>query len=271
MINDFEFYCEKELFKLKKLLSPDFFNSLRYSFFSGGKRIRPFLLLAMGEDLGCRGRVLHPAAFAIELAHTYSLIHDDLPVMDNDVYRRGKLSHHGKYGQASAVLAGSGLLTFAFQVLAENYRGEVLKSLILMLSKSLGGSGMIGGQVLDCLTDERSEEIFNKIHLLKTGMLFGFCVASPGLILSLEKLKINNLKRLGHEIGLLFQLQDDLFDENKKNKRKEENILSVLSKTDLLSLIQNKRESIQGLLVELNVKKGSNFYDLVEVLFKRKH
>ncbi len=271
MSNDFKFYCEKELFRLKKNSNSDFFNSLKYSFFSGGKRIRPRLLLAMGEELGCRAKVLYSVAFAVELVHTYSLIHDDLPAMDNDMYRRGRLTHHAKYGEASAVLAGNGLLTFAFQILAENYRGEVLKDLILMLSKSLGALGMIGGQVLDCLTHERDEKIFNKIHLLKTGMLFGFSTASPGVILGLEKSKIDNLKRLGHIIGLLFQLQDDFFDEDKKSKRREENILSILLKTELLNLIQNKKESIQYLLRELHIKMGSTFYELIQMLFKRKY
>lgn len=268
MIKDFELYCKEELSKFRGSSSKDFFNSLNYSFFSGGKRIRPRFVLALGKELGLKSKVLYPAAFAIELVHTYSLIHDDLPAMDDDQYRRGKLTHHAKYGEASAVLAGDGLLTFAFQILAENYKGEVLRALILMLSRSSGGLGMIGGQVLDCMTTERDKKIFDKIHLLKTGMLFGFSVAAPAVIVGLANSGL--FEKLGHEIGLLFQLQDDLLDEDKKDERVEENILSVLSKDDLLRIIEEKKNEVQKMLLEFKISKESQFYDLIKIVFDRK-
>ncbi|MGH1469273.1 MAG: polyprenyl synthetase family protein [Bdellovibrionales bacterium] len=271
MIEEFESYCKDELSRFKKSSSKDFFESLKYSFFSGGKRARPQLLLSMGKEFGLKQKTLYPAAFAIELVHTYSLIHDDLPAMDDDTYRRGKLTHHAKYGEASAVLAGDGLLTFAFQILAERYTGDTLKRLVLMLSKSSGAFGMIGGQVLDCLTDNRDEEIFRKIHLLKTGMLFGFCIAAPGIIAEESPSRVDSLEELGHEIGLLFQLQDDLFDEDKKDERLEENILAVLSRDGLLSLIEEKKYKVLSLLSEFGVSTNSSFYGIIKFLFERKY
>ncbi len=270
MIEDFESYAEEQLLRFKNSSSKDFFKSLKYSFFSGGKRVRPHLLLSLGREMGLSARSLYPAAFAIELVHTYSLIHDDLPAMDNDTYRRGRLSHHAKYGEASAILAGDGLLTTAFQVLGENYDGAVLKNLVVLLSVCSGNDGMIGGQVLDCLTTKRDEKVFNRIHLLKTGMLFSFSLAAPGIILEEEGARIEALKELGLETGLLFQLQDDLFDEDKKDERDEENILSVVSKKELLGLIKVKTEKVQKILKDLKVDKKSNFYKLVNALFERK-
>ncbi len=267
MIEAFEDYCRSELSRFYKTSAKEFEKSLTYSFFSGGKRIRPKLIMSLGADLGLPKRSLYPAAFAIELVHTYSLIHDDLPAMDDDDIRRGKPTHHKKFGEASAVLAGDGLLTFAFQILAENYRDQVLKTLVLSLSKSSGSFGMIGGQVLDCMTDVRSKEIFNRIHLLKTGMLFGFCLLAPPVILG--KKKYDSYERLGHEIGLLFQLQDDLFDEDKKEERFEENILSVVSKKELTEMIDEKKESIEKITASFD-HKTKNLESLIQIVFDRK-
>lgn len=236
--------------------------------------MRPHLLLSLGKEVGTENdlsaKAFYPAAFSIELVHTYSLIHDDLPAMDDDTYRRGRLSHHAKYGEASAVLAGDGLLTLAFQILAENYESKVLKKLVLLLSVCSGNAGMIGGQVLDCLTTKRDEEIFRQIHILKTGKLFSFAFAAAGIISGLPDLKIKDLESLGLETGLLFQLQDDLLDEDKKGERSEENILSVVSKKELLKLIKVKKKEVQKLLEQLKINKKSQFYKLVQTLFDRK-
>lgn len=271
MNEDFEAYAKEQISCFRNSSSEEFFNSLKYSLFSGGKRVRPRLLLSLGKEMGLKSKDLNPAALAIELVHTYSLVHDDLPAMDNDAYRRGKLTHHAKYGEASAILAGDGLLTFAFQILAENYSGEVLKKLVLLLASSSGSAGMIGGQVLDCMTTKRDEEIFNKIHLLKTGKLFGFSLAAPGIISGVSLSDSKDLERMGLEIGLLFQLQDDLLDEDKKDERDEENILSVVSKEKLLKLIMEKKEVVQDLLVKFKVNKKADFYSLIKFLFDRKY
>ena len=248
----------------QKELPRSFYKSLEYSFFSGGKRVRPRCLDLIGREWKLPSNKLYPAALSIELIHTYSLVHDDLPVMDDDTYRRGKVTHHVKYGEASAVLAGDTFLTLAFQVLAENYQGEVLKNLVRELSQCSGVHGMAGGQVLDCLTQERSKKIFEKIHYLKTAKLFECSFVAPGLIAELGRKDISTLRSLGCNLGLLFQLQDDLFDENKKSKRLEENILSIVSKEELLNMIKEKEEGIRENL--FNLQGFSDNKDLIQFI-----
>lgn len=271
MISDFEAYCEETFKGLKADVEPLFFKSLVYSFFSGGKRFRPRFIFALGQDFKINIKKLFPAALALELIHTYSLVHDDLPAMDNDVYRRGKLTHHSKYGEASAVLAGDALQTLAFQVLAESYSDNVLKELVLSLSKCSGLHGMVGGQVLDCLTEKRDVEIFQKIHLLKTAKLFEFCARSVGTVGEMNKDKIEELSALGLQAGLLFQLQDDLLDEDKTNERPEENILHSIDKKTLLETIEEKKADVLSRLKKLDLEKKSSFLKLIEQLFNRLH
>jgi len=269
MVNEFEVFCEQEIAALSKAGSDKFHESLRYSFFSGGKRFRPNLILSLAKDFGVDLKTVMPSALAVELIHTYSLIHDDLPAMDDDEYRRGKLSHHAKFGEASAVLAGDALLTFAFEVLAEHYEGAVLKNLILKLARCSGANGMVGGQVLDCLTTDRDLKIFEKIHLLKTAKLFEFCCYSVACVTGLTKKTQDNLSEVGAELGVLFQLQDDLLDECKKDEREEENILSVLSRDSLVSAIEDRKKRLVDLMENLELPSGSHFRSVVSKLFDR--
>ena len=253
-----------------KELSSSYHKSLEYSFFSGGKRVRPYCLELVGGALGLSFKKLYPAALSVELIHTYSLVHDDLPAMDDDTYRRGKITHHVKYGEASAILAGDFFLTLAFQVLAENYRGETLKKLVTELSQCSGLHGMIGGQVLDCLTKERSKEIFYKIHYLKTAKLFEYSCVAPGIVAELGGDELSHLRTLGKNLGFLFQLQDDLFDEDKKNERLEENILSIVSKNELLGMINEKKRNIKESLLSLkDLSDNAKFINFLEDVFKR--
>lgn len=268
-LTDFEARAEnyfKKLSSENEELS-DFIDSLTYSFFSGGKRVRPHLLYTISDDLKINPDNVFCAAFAIELVHTYSLIHDDLPAMDDDKYRRGKLTHHAKFGEASAILAGDALLTLAFEVLAEGYDGVKLKSILKTLSSSAGLLGMVGGQALDCLTLKRSTMIFNQIHYLKTAKLFEFCFLAPGYLAGLKVEKLHALKALGRDLGLLFQLQDDLFDLDKADDRKEENIISVVSKTQLENLIADKKTGIKNNLLHFGTLPKTQ--DLIEKVFKR--
>ena len=268
-------YRSKEYFSnlsASKKLPNSYYKSLEYSFFSGGKRIRPLCLELVGSIWGLKSKNLFPAALAVELIHTYSLIHDDLPSMDNDTYRRGKVTHHIKYGEASAVLAGDSFLTLAFQVLAENYSGERLKKLIVELSGCSGLHGMVGGQVLDCLTKKRSKDIFDSIHYLKTAKLFEYSFVAPGILADLNKSELVHLRSLGKNLGLMFQLQDDLFDENKKDERLEENILSIVSKHELIEMIQDKEKKIKENLVNLSgFNDNKKLMDFLDKVFKRTH
>lgn len=269
MVDQFETFCRKEFLKQKESSDPLFFESLEYSFFSGGKRFRPRLMMSLCKDLGVDIEKIFPAAMAVELVHTYSLIHDDLPAMDDDQYRRGKLSHHAKYGEASAVLAGDALLTQAFEVLGTHYADQVLKDLVVKLSKSAGSLGMVGGQVLDCLTKNRSEQVFEKIHILKTAKLFEYSIYAVASLKSLERSQKIKFADLGAGIGLLFQLQDDLLDEDKKNEREEENILSVVSRERLIAKINFQKNILSDLMVDLEIPEEGIFKSVVQKLFDR--
>jgi len=269
MVKRFESFCKKEFLKQKENMDPDFFESLEYSFFSEGKRFRPRLMMSLAEDIDLDLEKVFPAAMAVELVHTYSLVHDDLPAMDNDKYRRGKLSHHAKYGEASAVLAGDALLTLAFEVLAVHYSDLALKDLVLKLSKCAGVGGMVGGQVLDCLTTTRNEEIFKKIHILKTAKLFEFCSYSVACINDMGSSEQIKFADLGKGLGLLFQLQDDLLDEDKKDEREEENILSVVSREQLIAKIDSQKKNLLDLMADLKIPPDGAFMKVVEKLFER--
>jgi len=207
-------------------LSPDdkeiarLLDSMRYSAESGGKRIRPFITLLVCDILGGDLKKALPYAVAVELVHTYSLIHDDLPAMDNDDYRRGKLTNHKVYGDARAILAGDALLTFAFEVIAKNSNmtdGDNIKA-IRYLAESAGAYGMIGGQEIDLSTEqEKSYKTLVKMHSLKTGALIN-CAAKLGVLAAgkgSDPELLQAFETYGNAIGLTFQIVDDILDYTK--------------------------------------------------------
>lgn len=273
MLEFFEQYSKNEFQRIhsesQEVLKTNFINEMKYSYFGGGKRVRPQFIFTLGADLGVEARKLFPAAFALELIHTYSLVHDDLPCMDDDDFRRGKLSHHKKFGEAHAVLSGDGLLTLSFQVLAENYSAVVAQNLVLEFSRGSGVLGMVGGQVLDCLTHERSVETFHNIHHLKTSQLFALAAKIPGIVSDLGNDQIHVLGKIGLQIGSLFQLQDDLLDGDKLQERESENILSVVQLSELKDMIHQRYVEIKKMLDQLNLDEKSEFRKLVEKLYSR--
>ena len=186
--------------------------AMRYSVFPGGKRIRPVFTIAGFEACGGRGKAAVPVACGIELIHSYTLIHDDMPCMDNDDFRRGKKTCHKKFGEDIALLAGDGLLTLAFQVIAESGNIDVIKE----ISRAIGTRGTIGGQVADII--KKKPETSNQqpdmeyINLKKTAVLFEVAMKSGGIIKGASKREINALGNFGRDIGLVFQLMDDLKD-----------------------------------------------------------
>ncbi len=188
--------------------------AMRYSVFPGGKRIRPIFAIAGFEACGGKGNSIIPVACGIELAHSYTLVHDDMPCMDDDSFRRGKKTCHKKYGEDIALLAGDGLLTLAFQVIAESGSIKAIKE----ISKAIGTRGTIGGQVADILKkrakgrEQRAE--IEYINLKKTAVLFEVAVKSGGIIKGASKLEINALGNFGRHIGLTFQLLDDIKDKD---------------------------------------------------------
>lgn len=191
-------------------------SSMIYSINAGGKRIRPLLVLATLEDLEVESKDALLVACAVEFIHTYSLIHDDLPSMDDDDFRRGKLTNHKVYGEAIAVLAGDALQTLAFDVLTKltETPAQQIIELIRLLSNASGAQGMVGGQVLDIEGEESSLTLaqLEKVHLNKTGALLSFCIEAGAVLASLHKKQTEQVKAYAKNIGLAFQIQDDILD-----------------------------------------------------------
>jgi len=190
-------------------------DAMRHSLLAGGKRIRPVLALATCESLGERAEDLLPAAAAIELVHTYSLIHDDLPAMDDDDLRRGRPTCHKLFGEDTAILAGDALFAEAVQLVAEHQPGsaETRVGILREISRATGVAGMVGGQYLD-LKDagQESPDALRRVHALKTGRLMS-CAVHCALVLARPEPAIDlALRRFARELGLLFQIVDDILD-----------------------------------------------------------
>ena len=193
--------------------------ALHYSVFSGGKRLRPILVLAAAEAVDGDLEGLLPAACAIECIHTYSLIHDDLPAMDNDDFRRGKPTCHKVFGEGIAILAGDALLTYAFQLLssvAMKLAGTELRVLqvIQEVSNACGTTGLIGGQVLDPQSENQivDEDTLRFIHRKKTGALFAASVRTGALLAGANQEQLEDLTKYADYLGLAFQITDDILD-----------------------------------------------------------
>ena len=192
--------------------------AMRYSLLAGGKRIRPTLVLASGEALGAETDQLMPAACAIEMIHTYSLIHDDLPAMDNDDLRRGRPTCHKAFGEAVAILAGDALLTLSFRVLAATSPSldpERQVRVIHEFAAAAGSTyGMIGGQVADIENEGKpvDQHTLEYIHRAKTGALIAASAAAGGIIAGASFDEIERLRAYGQRIGLAFQIADDILD-----------------------------------------------------------
>ena len=198
---------------------PTLSEAMRYSVFAGGKRVRPILLLAAAGAVGGDGESVLPAACAMEFVHTYSLIHDDLPAMDDDDYRRGKPTSHKVFGEAVAILAGDALLTHAFEVMTcpdmrARFAGPVLLEATHRLARAAGFAGMVGGQAVDMSSEGRavSVDVLEYIHRHKTAALIGAAVAIGGLLGGGSTAQLAALKRYGQAIGLAFQIADDVLD-----------------------------------------------------------
>ncbi|MBI9012011.1 MAG: polyprenyl synthetase family protein [Clostridiales bacterium] len=192
-------------------------DSMLYSLLNGGKRIRPVLLIEIGELFGAKKEDLIDFACAIEMIHTYSLIHDDLPAMDDDDLRRGKKTNHIVYGEAMAILAGDGLLNFAYELMTEvSLKKNSYNYLKAMkeISKAAGHQGMVGGQVADCLSEGKvgTKETLEYIQLNKTSALLTCALTAGGCIAGVSEMTLNDLRKLGTAVGLAFQIKDDILD-----------------------------------------------------------
>ncbi|HYN86547.1 MAG TPA: farnesyl diphosphate synthase [Pyrinomonadaceae bacterium] len=190
----------------------------RWSLFAGGKRLRPALVLAVGETLGAPFESLIDTACAYEMVHTYSLVHDDLPALDDDDLRRGRPTCHVRFGEAVAILVGDALQALAFQTIAEHdaLDAEVRARLVAELARAAGApAGMVAGQALDLAAETRQDvaaEELDLIHRLKTGALIASAARAGALIAGADAGELAALTRYAHDLGLLFQITDDLLD-----------------------------------------------------------
>jgi len=251
---------------------------MKYGVISGGKKIRSTIIFDFGKLFGLNKNKLLNICAAVECIHSYSLIHDDLPCMDNDSFRRGKLSAHKKFGEASAVLAGNSLLTLAFEIIADksfNLKPNLKNEIIKTLAYTSGHTGIAGGQELD-LKFERKKKNFNQIISMqkkKTGKLFSFCFLAVCVVANKSYNQKIFFSRLGEEIGLLFQIADDLLDIKgskklvgksiKKDKKK--------GKSTLINLIGYDKTLIYALNLQKKIllklkKHGKKAEDLINTI-----
>jgi geranylgeranyl diphosphate synthase type II len=198
---------------------PAVFQAMRYSVFAGGKRVRPILAIAAAEALGGTATDVLPLACALECIHTYSLIHDDLPALDDDDYRRGRLTNHKVFGEANAILAGDALLTFAFELMGDarhwpQFVPERVVQVMHEVAYAIGTFGMIGGQVVDLQMEGQDIDLpaLQYIHAHKTGALIRTSVRSGGILGGGSPAAVEALTHYGTHIGLAFQIMDDILD-----------------------------------------------------------
>jgi geranylgeranyl diphosphate synthase type II len=199
-------------------MPPTLHRAMRYSVQAGGKRLRPILVLAGAEAVGGRPEQVMETACAMEMIHTYSLIHDDLPAMDNDDYRRGMLTNHKVFGEAVAILAGDALLTLAFKLIATNGArtgdARIIAALVTDIADAAGTSGMVGGQVVDIESEGKafSAETLDYIHTHKTAALIRISLWAGALIAGASPAQLAAIAECGEALGLAFQIVDDILD-----------------------------------------------------------
>lgn len=206
--------------EISKLNGPKvLIDAMNYSLEAGGKRLRPVMLLATLEAFGQNIEKGIPLACAVEMLHTYSLIHDDLPAMDNDDLRRGKPTNHKVFGEANAILAGDALLTYSFELIASLDNPEITSQmkveLIKQLAQAAGAEGMVGGQTEDLIAENNPNltvEELEHIHVNKTGKLFIYSVLAGAILARANEEQMNHLKQFAYHLGIAFQIRDDILD-----------------------------------------------------------
>ncbi len=259
-------------------------NPMKYGIISGGKKIRSTVILSAGKIFNLNQKKLINICASVECIHSYSLIHDDLPCMDDDSIRRGKPSTHIKFGEASAVLAGNSLLTLAFEMIADkNYRinskskNEIIKSLAFCS----GHTGIAGGQELDLKFENKKKSLSQIISMQKkkTGKLFSFCLYAVGVLAKKSNKEKKFLSTLGEEIGLLFQLADDFLDikgqknlvgkPTKKDHKKGKSTLINLMGYKKANIYANNLKKKILLKLKKHGKKGKDLSDIIEFILGR--
>jgi Geranylgeranyl pyrophosphate synthase len=280
IVNRTNNYLYKYFSKQKKteLIKP-----MLYGLLPGGKKVRSKILFDIGSIFNLDKRNILQVAAAVECIHAYSLIHDDLPCMDNDNLRRGKLTTHKKFSESTAILAGNSLLTIAFQILSEKRLSLDEKKkikLINLISESSGHSGIAGGQFLD-LSYEKIKKTKKQIidmQIKKTGKLFSFCCVAP-IIMSGKTKYLNKFNKIGNEIGLLFQIADDLIDlkgktSNVGKKTKKDlkmgkaTLISLLGTNNTIKYANNLKLKIFN-SIKIFGKKGEDLRETINYILNR--
>jgi farnesyl diphosphate synthase len=261
-------------------------DAMRYSVMAGGKRLRPFLVIATADLFNVSRACSERVAAALEMIHTYSLIHDDLPAMDNDNMRRGKPTCHVQYDEATAILAGDALLTLAFEVLAhhDTHDSEKIRcDLVIEVSRAVGAHGMVGGQMLDLVAEnyELGVAEITRLQRMKTGALIS-CSCQAGAILGkASKTQRHLLNAYAHDVGLAFQISDDLLDIEGDPKKlgKATNKDDKAGKATFVSLlgVERARDQAKALTdqaikyLEVFGKKGDLLSDLAQFVIERRN
>jgi geranylgeranyl pyrophosphate synthase len=270
----------------KRTENTKLFNALKYGLFSGGKKFRSYLIVTSGKLFNLNYKQLIAIGAAVECMHSYSLIHDDLPSMDDDDFRRGKKSTHKVFGEATAILAGNSLLTLAFEILSSNNININAKSkinLINALASSAGHSGIAGGQYLDLKFEKMrvNKNLIIDMQNKKTGELISFCTESAAIMANKNSHR-KFLKKIGLDIGLLFQITDDLLDlygdKNKTGKPtrrdKQKGKATVIKSLGINKTIEFCYELLDNITDKLENKYGSranSLVDSVNFLLRRDH
>lgn len=247
----------KKYLRSKDNLPNVIYKAIKYAVFPGGKRFRPILTIASAEICGFDPNKVLPTACAIELIHSYSLVHDDLPSMDNDNYRRNKLTVHRKFNEGIAILTGDALLTKAFELIAENNEivglsDEKIVEVIKIISKASGADGMVGGQVADTflvskpnVSKTHTNKLVNYIHLHKTAALIKASILAGAVLAGGSEEEINAMKNYGEKIGFAFQIADDIFDVRKDRVNYSDIYGMKKSERDANRLIDEAKKSLE--------------------------
>ena len=270
---------------LKKQKKSLLVKPMKYGVISGGKKIRSTIIFDTGKIFNINEKKLLNICAAVECIHSYSLIHDDLPCMDNDSVRRGKPSTHIKFGEASAVLAGSSLLTLAFEIIADKkylINSKMKNEIVRFLAICSGHTGIAGGQELDLKFENKKKQINQIIEMQKkkTGKLFNFCLYAVGVIANKKRAEKLFLSNLGEEIGLLFQLADDFLDKKgskkilgkpvkKDNKKGKSTLLNLMGEKKAYMYANNLKKKILR-KIEKHGKKAKELTHTIEFILERK-
>ena len=270
---------------LKKQKNSLLVKPMKYGVISGGKKIRSTIIFDTGKIFNIKEKKLINVCAAVECIHSYSLIHDDLPCMDNDSMRRGKPSTHVKFGEASAVLAGSSLLTLAFEIITDKkylLNSRMKNEIVRSLSVCSGHTGVAGGQELDLKFENKKKKINQIIEMQKkkTGKLFHFCLYAVGIVANKKNVEKKFLANLGEEIGLLFQLADDFLDKKgskkilgkpvkKDNKKGKSTLLNLMGEKKAYLYANNLKKKILR-KIRKHGKKAKDLTQTIEFILERK-